>query len=96
MTFSISPQKLLKRILLGLLASLALGYVADSLWFRVRLIHPKHADPLESFTGPRVLAIEPADPNVTSFEPCAALNIRLVLFSEVHYFAADSLGGISA
>jgi hypothetical protein len=67
MAFSISPQKLLKRILLGLLAALALAYVADSLWFRVRLIHPKPADPLESFTGPRVLAI-PEKGGKTSYE----------------------------
>ena len=57
MRLAVSPQELVKRTLLLLIAALALTYVGDYLWFRVRLIHPKPADPFESFTGPRILAI---------------------------------------
>ena len=57
MTLSISPRRLIQRVLVVLIVALALAYVGDFLWFRVRLIHPKPADPMESFTGPRVLAI---------------------------------------
>jgi hypothetical protein len=55
------------RILQFLLGALLLVYVGDSLSFRVRMIHPKPADPLESFTGPRVLAI-PEKGGKTSYE----------------------------
>jgi hypothetical protein len=57
MTLSISPQRVIRMILTALVAVLAVSYVGDYLWFRVRLIHPKHADPLESFKTLRVLAI---------------------------------------
>lgn len=57
MSLSILPGALAKRILLALVATLLVVYIGDSLWFRVHMIHPKQADPLESFTGPRVLAI---------------------------------------
>jgi hypothetical protein len=57
MMLSVSPQTLVKRSLIALLAAFGLAYIGDSLWFRVRLIHAKPADPLESFTGPRILAI---------------------------------------
>jgi hypothetical protein len=67
MTVSVSPKKLIVRILQSLLAALLLAYVGDSVWFRVRMIHPKPADPLESFTGPRVLAI-PEKGGKTSYE----------------------------
>jgi hypothetical protein len=67
MTVPASPQKFIKRIFAALVGALLLAYVGDSLWFRVRKIHPKAADPLESFTGPRVLAI-PEKGNKTSYE----------------------------
>ena len=67
MTLSISPGRLIQRVLVVLIAALALAYVGDFLWFRVRLIHPKPADPMESFTGPRVLAI-PEKGGRTSYE----------------------------
>ena len=57
MMLSISRQTLVKRGLISLLAAFALAYIGDSLWFRVRLMHPKPTDPLEAFTTPRVLAI---------------------------------------
>jgi hypothetical protein len=64
---SVSPQKFITRMFLALVVTLLLAYIADSLWFRVRMIHPKPADPLESFTGPRVLAI-PEKGGKTSYE----------------------------
>ena len=67
MTLSISPGRLIQRVSVVLIAALALAYVGDFLWFRVRLIHPKPADPMESFTGPRVLAI-PEKGGKTSYE----------------------------
>lgn len=63
----VRPKRLAKRIWAGVVSVLVLTYIGDSLWFRVRLIHPKPADPLESFTGPRVLAI-PEKGNKTSYE----------------------------
>lgn len=50
-------QGLAKRILIALIAALAVFYVGDYLWFRVRLIHPKAVDPIESLKTVRVLAI---------------------------------------
>lgn len=67
MTVSESPKKFIIRVLLSLGAALLLAYVGDSMWFRVRMIHPKPADPLESFTGPRLLAI-PEKGGKTSYE----------------------------
>ena len=67
MTLPVSTRRLLERVLLTLLGTLLLAYIGDSLWFRVRMIHPKQADPLESFTGPRVLAI-PEKGHKTSYE----------------------------
>ena len=49
------------------MAALAVSYVGDYLWFRVRLIHPKPADPLESFKTLRVLA-SPEKGGKTSYE----------------------------
>ena len=60
-------RRRLERFLLLLLAIFLVAYIGDSLWFRVRLVHPKPADPLESFTVPRVLAI-PEKGNKTSYE----------------------------
>ena len=67
MNLPISLQRLVKRTLVLLIAALALTYAGDYLWFRVRLIHPKPADPLESVIGPRVLAI-PEKGGKTSYE----------------------------
>ena len=67
MTVSVSPQKFITRTAQAVIAVVLLAYIGDSLWFRVRMIHPKPADPLQSFTGPRVLAI-PAKGNNTSYE----------------------------
>jgi len=67
MTVSVSPRKVITRTAQAVIAVLLLAYIGDSLWFRVRMIHPKPADPLESFTGPRVLAI-PEKGNKTSYE----------------------------
>jgi len=53
----ISPPVLAKRTMLIVLAAVTLSYCADFGWFRVRMLHPKPADPLESMKGPRVLAI---------------------------------------
>jgi len=64
---AIPAQRLAKRILIVLLAALGLAYLGDLLWFRARLLHPKPVDPLESFTGPRVLAI-PQKGGKTSYE----------------------------
>ena len=62
-----SPQKFITRSLMALVAALLVAYIGDTLWFRVRMIHPKQTDPLESFTGPRVLAI-PEKGGRTSYE----------------------------
>jgi hypothetical protein len=67
MSLTISPRVLAKRILMVVLAVSVLAYCGDFLWFRVRLIHRKPGDPLESFTGPRVLAI-PEKGGKTSYE----------------------------
>ena len=67
MTVSVSPKKLIMRVLQSLVAAFLLAYVGDFLWFRVRMIHPKQTDPLESFTGPRLLAI-PEKGGKTSYE----------------------------
>ncbi len=75
MALSISPQKLAKRILAAVIVALALAYVGDYAWFRVRMMHPKPADPLESFTGPRVLAI-PEKGGKTSYEIDAQLPVQ--------------------
>jgi hypothetical protein len=53
----ISPPLLAKRILLATLAALAVGYCADYLFLRFRMLHPRAADPYESFKTLRVLAI---------------------------------------
>jgi hypothetical protein len=67
MILSIAPSAVVKRVLGVALTALAMLYVGDLLWFRVRLIHPEPADPLESCTGPRVLAI-PEKGGKTSYE----------------------------
>ena len=56
-----------KRILGGFVLLLAVAYLGDYLWFRVRLGHRKPADPLESLKTVRVLAI-PENGGKTSYE----------------------------
>ena len=53
----ISPRILSKRILIGALAALALVYCGDYLFLRLRMLHPKPADPFESIKSLRILAI---------------------------------------
>jgi hypothetical protein len=53
----LSPRVLAKRTLTITVAALALTYCADYLWFRIRMIHPRPADPLESLKAVRLLAI---------------------------------------
>jgi len=53
----IAPRHLLKRILIAAIAALALVFCGDYLSLRVRMLHPKPADPLESLKTLRVLAI---------------------------------------
>ena len=67
MGLPIALQRLVQRTLVLPIAVLALTYAGDYLCFRVRLIHPKPADPIESFTGPRILAI-PEKGGKTSYE----------------------------
>lgn len=62
-----TPGILAKRVLTALVATLAIAYCGDYVWFRVRLIHPKPADPLESFRTLRVLAI-PEKGGKTAYE----------------------------
>jgi len=49
------------------MATLVLAYCGDYAWFRIRLLHPKQSDPVESFTVPRLLAI-PEKGGKTSYE----------------------------
>jgi hypothetical protein len=52
-----SAPILAKRALISVLLVLALLYVGDFLYFRVRMLHPAPAHPLESLKTLRVLAI---------------------------------------
>jgi hypothetical protein len=63
----ISSRILAKRILVTILVSLALAFCADYLYVRVRMLHPKPADPFESIKALRVLAI-PEKNGKTEFE----------------------------
>ncbi len=49
---------LAKRSFIAAISVLAILYVGDYLSVRLRMIHPKPADPFESLTAPRVLAIQ--------------------------------------
>ena len=51
------PRILIERIVIGVALCLALVYAGDYLYIRVRMRHPKPADPFESITAPRLLAI---------------------------------------
>lgn len=63
----LSPRILVKRTLIITVAALALIYCGDYLWFRIRMIHPRPADPLESLKAARLLAI-PEKGGKTSYE----------------------------
>ena len=56
-----------KRVLLGLLLFLVVLYGGDFLYVRVRLLHPKPAEPFETLKALRVLAI-PEKNGKTSYE----------------------------
>jgi hypothetical protein len=58
---------ILKRLILAGAGCLVLMYAADYLYLRVRMLHPKPADPFESLTALRVLAI-PEKNGKTEFE----------------------------
>ncbi|MGB8473848.1 MAG: hypothetical protein WCE61_07180 [Candidatus Acidiferrum sp.] len=49
---------LTKRVLIAVILAAALVYAGDFVYFRVRMMHPKADDPLETVTALRVLAIE--------------------------------------
>ncbi len=63
----ISPRIFTKRILIVLAAAFAVIYCVDSLSFRIRMIHPRPADPLEFLKAMRLLAI-PEKGGKTSYE----------------------------
>lgn len=46
-----------RRIAQALLVILLVLFLCDYAYFRLRMIHPKPADPLETFTAPRLYAI---------------------------------------
>ena len=46
-----------RRIAQALLVILLVLFLCDYAYFRLRVIHPKPADPLETFTAPRLYAI---------------------------------------
>lgn len=50
-------RKLIKQALTAASAALLLAYIADYGYFRLRAMHPKPADPIETFTAPRLYAI---------------------------------------
>ena len=52
-----SFRVIFKRTILFVAGSAAIVYGGDYLYFRFRMLRPKHADPLESITALRVLAI---------------------------------------
>ena len=53
----IEPRHLPRRILTAAVAALALVFCGDYVSLRVRMLHPKPADPFESLKTLRVLAI---------------------------------------
>jgi hypothetical protein len=52
-----SVRVIFKRLIPCVAGCVAIVYVTDHLYFRFRTLHPKPADPLESLTALRVLAI---------------------------------------
>jgi hypothetical protein len=53
----ISLQILAKRALLALVSLVVIIYSGDYLFLRIRMLHPKPADPFETITTLRILAI---------------------------------------
>jgi hypothetical protein len=53
----ITARILVKRILAGAAAVLGVLYIGDYLYVRMRMLHPKPADPFETLKALRVLAI---------------------------------------
>lgn len=51
-------RKIVNRCLAALLLAIAIVYAVDFVSFHIRMIHPKPADPLETVTATRVLAID--------------------------------------
>jgi hypothetical protein len=49
--------KILKGVAAFAVTAMVVAYLADYAYFRARMIHPKSADPLETFTAARLLAI---------------------------------------
>jgi hypothetical protein len=52
-----STQALAKRILLAIVSAVALIYIGDFVSVRMRMLHPQPADPFETVTALRILAI---------------------------------------
>jgi hypothetical protein len=50
-------RTIVKRILIALVAIVAIVYVCDFAWVRVRMMHAKPSDPFETITALRILAI---------------------------------------
>lgn len=50
-------QRIAKRALRSVALGLIVTYACDYVYFRGRMIHPQPADPLETFTAPRLYAI---------------------------------------
>jgi hypothetical protein len=63
----ISPRILAKRVLAGAAVVLAIAYAGDYISVRIRMLHPKSADPFESIKTLRILAI-PEKGGKTSYE----------------------------
>jgi hypothetical protein len=61
------PRILFKRILIVAVAALAVLFIGDYLYVRIRAMHPKPSDPFESIKSLRVLAI-PEKSGKTEYE----------------------------
>jgi hypothetical protein len=55
---STSTRTLAKRILLAVVSAVAIIYIFDFVSVRVRMLHQKPADPFETVTALRILAID--------------------------------------
>jgi hypothetical protein len=53
----VTRSQIVKRSLAGVLAAILFAYVMDYAYLRIRMIHPKPADPFESMVRNRLLAI---------------------------------------
>jgi hypothetical protein len=63
----IAAKTLAKRILAAVVLMSALLYSGDYAWFRIRMLHAKPSDPLETLKALRLLAI-PEKNGKTSYE----------------------------